>query len=163
MTRLIGDIGGTNARFALAEPDGSLRDERHLLVRDHPDLASAAETYLGERRVSEAVIAVRRRAPDALALHGQGRTDSRTCDSRSRPMTPTCAPSARNQDIRRRLSRRLRTACSVVRRTSSTTNASSLALKSDKGGAGKRLSGRLPKPHRCPCRARLWTCLPDSQ
>src|SRR3954467_7600438 len=40
--------------------------------------------------LSEAVIAVRRRAPDALALHGQGRTDSRTCDSRSGPMTLTC-------------------------------------------------------------------------
>ena len=36
MTRLIADIGGTNARFALVEPDGAVRDERHLLVRDYP-------------------------------------------------------------------------------------------------------------------------------
>ena len=58
MTRLIADIGGTNARFALVEPDGAVRDERHLLVRDYPDLAAAAEAYLGANRVSEAVIAV---------------------------------------------------------------------------------------------------------
>ncbi len=58
MTRLIADIGGTNARFALVEPDGAVRDERYLLVRDYPDLAAAAEAYLGANRVSEAVIAV---------------------------------------------------------------------------------------------------------
>ena len=49
MTRLIADIGGTNARFALVEPDGAVRDERYLLVRDYPDLAAAAEAYLGGR------------------------------------------------------------------------------------------------------------------
>ncbi len=58
MTRLIGDIGGTNARFALVEKDGSVRNERHLLVRDYPDLAAAAEAHLGSERVTEAVIAV---------------------------------------------------------------------------------------------------------
>ena len=36
MTRLIADIGGTNARFALAEPGGTPAEERHLLVRDFP-------------------------------------------------------------------------------------------------------------------------------
>ena len=58
MTRLIADIGGTNARFALVEGAGSVADERHLLVRDYPDPASAIEAYLGGRRVDEAVIAV---------------------------------------------------------------------------------------------------------
>mgnify|MGYP000476368780 CR=1 FL=1 len=58
MTRLIADIGGTNARFALVDGTGPVADERHLLVRDHPDPASAIEAYLGGRRVTEAVIAV---------------------------------------------------------------------------------------------------------
>jgi glucokinase len=58
MTRLIADVGGTNARFALAEVGGAPQDERHLLVRDHPGLAEAALAYLGGRQVEEAVIAV---------------------------------------------------------------------------------------------------------
>ena len=70
MTRLIADIGGTNARFALVEPDGAVRDERHLLVRDYPDLAAAAEAYLGANRVSEAVIAVATPV-ETIELHQQ--------------------------------------------------------------------------------------------
>ena len=58
MSRLIADIGGTNARFALVEAEGDIHDERTLLVRDHPDPAAAIETYLAERRVEDAVIAV---------------------------------------------------------------------------------------------------------
>ena len=58
MIRLIADIGGTNARFALAEPGGAPDDERHLLVRDHAGLGEAALVYLAGRRVEEAVIAV---------------------------------------------------------------------------------------------------------
>lgn len=58
MTRLIADIGGTNARFAMVEGAGSVSDERHFLVRDYPDPAGAIEAYLGSRRVAEAVIAV---------------------------------------------------------------------------------------------------------
>ncbi len=58
MTRLIADIGGTNARFALTESDGPVLDERHFLVRDFPDPAAAIETYLEGRSVDEAVIAV---------------------------------------------------------------------------------------------------------
>jgi glucokinase len=58
MTRLIADIGGTNARFALAELGGLPQDERYLLVRDFPEPAAAIEAYLGGRRVEEAVIAV---------------------------------------------------------------------------------------------------------
>lgn len=58
MIRLIADVGGTNARFALAEPGGALQEERHLLVRDHAGLAEAALAYLAGRPVTEAVIAV---------------------------------------------------------------------------------------------------------
>lgn len=57
MSRLIADIGGTNARFALVEA-GGIHDERTLLVRDYPDPAAAAEAYLARRHVEEAVIAV---------------------------------------------------------------------------------------------------------
>lgn len=56
-TRLVADIGGTNARFALVE-DGRPVAERVLLARDYPGLAEAMRAYLGERRVREAVVAV---------------------------------------------------------------------------------------------------------
>lgn len=46
MVALVGDIGGTNARFALVEPDGSIHDVVRLTCRDHPSLADACETYL---------------------------------------------------------------------------------------------------------------------
>lgn len=58
MTRLIADIGGTNARFALVEPDAPAHDERHLLVQDFPDPGAAIEAYLGDRAIDQAVIAV---------------------------------------------------------------------------------------------------------
>ena len=58
MSRLIADIGGTNARFAIVEGDSPAVDERHLLVADFPDPAAAIEFYLGGRRVEDAVIAV---------------------------------------------------------------------------------------------------------
>jgi glucokinase len=68
MPRLIADIGGTNARFALAPTGGgpgaaTLEAERHLPVSAHPGLAEAAEAYLaglpGARpTIDEAVIAV---------------------------------------------------------------------------------------------------------
>jgi glucokinase len=43
---LIADIGGTNARFALATPDGHIDAERILRCADYPDLAQAAAAYL---------------------------------------------------------------------------------------------------------------------
>jgi glucokinase len=67
MPRLIADVGGTNARFALSHHDGVhapvLDDERHLRVRDHAGLAEAAQAYLashpdGRPAIAEAVIAV---------------------------------------------------------------------------------------------------------
>ena len=44
--RLIADIGGTHARFALAEADGSIGSPQVLRCADHPDLVSAARAYL---------------------------------------------------------------------------------------------------------------------
>ncbi len=74
MLRLIADIGGTNARFALAPavgrtasavgaPPVAVTQERHLRVRDHLDLAAAALAYLedlpgDQPSIDEAVIAV---------------------------------------------------------------------------------------------------------
>lgn len=58
MPRLVGDIGGTNARFALCGPDGQVREERKLPVADHPGLIEAAEAYLAGRKVRDAVFAV---------------------------------------------------------------------------------------------------------
>lgn len=45
--RLIGDIGGTNARFAIAQ-DGRFDHLRILHTGDHPTLAQAARAYLAE-------------------------------------------------------------------------------------------------------------------
>lgn len=56
--RLVGDIGGTNARFALCERGGQPQDERKLPVRDFPGPVEAALSYLAGRRVDEAVFAV---------------------------------------------------------------------------------------------------------
>ena len=45
---LIADIGGTNARFALAFPDGRIGSECILSGADYPDLIQAAAAYLRE-------------------------------------------------------------------------------------------------------------------
>lgn len=46
MVALIGDIGGTNARFALVEADGKVHSVAPLVCRDHPSLVHACEAYL---------------------------------------------------------------------------------------------------------------------
>ncbi len=59
--RLVGDIGGTNARFALVEEGDDLpREEETLACADYPDLGVAAEAYLAARgtRVRDAAFAV---------------------------------------------------------------------------------------------------------
>lgn len=45
---LVGDIGGTNARFAIACPDGSLRHVKVLAVADHPRFDDALAAYIDE-------------------------------------------------------------------------------------------------------------------
>ncbi|SLN74796.1 glucokinase [Oceanibacterium hippocampi] len=58
---LLGDLGGTNARFARREADGSIRDPRNLACADYADPAAAAEAYLatqsGRPRVASLSIA----------------------------------------------------------------------------------------------------------
>ena len=58
---LIADIGGTNARFALAAPDGRISAERILSGAAYPDLIEAAAAYLRdipEPRPRRAAVAV---------------------------------------------------------------------------------------------------------
>jgi glucokinase len=54
----VADIGGTNARFALAEPQGMPREETTLKTADFPGVAEAARAYLKDRQVKSAVFAV---------------------------------------------------------------------------------------------------------
>src|SRR5215831_408646 len=57
--RLVGDIGGTNARFAIAEPGKDPYDVRKLPVAQYPGLVEAVQDYLsGAPMVEEAVLAV---------------------------------------------------------------------------------------------------------
>lgn len=56
--RLLADIGGTHARFALAAPGGLPRDATTLRTHDHADVVAAAEAYLAGRSVEVAVFAV---------------------------------------------------------------------------------------------------------
>jgi len=57
--RLVGDIGGTNARFAIAEPGKHPHNVRKLPAAQYPGLVEAAEDYLsGAPIVEEAVLAV---------------------------------------------------------------------------------------------------------
>ena len=51
--RLIADIGGTNARFALLDNE-EFRDEQVLACADYPDLVSAIESYLRRVGANEA-------------------------------------------------------------------------------------------------------------
>lgn len=64
--RLLADIGGTHARFALAAPGGGPRDALTLRTRDHEDVVAAARAYLQEREVSVAVFAVNGPVEDDL-------------------------------------------------------------------------------------------------
>lgn len=51
---LIGDIGGTNARFALAA-DGVIQGFAALRVADHADIAAAAKAYLASQPNADAI------------------------------------------------------------------------------------------------------------
>jgi glucokinase len=59
--RLVGDVGGTNARFALLDDFGHLQAARTLSTTGHADLAAAVKAYLaplGGPRLREAAIAI---------------------------------------------------------------------------------------------------------
>lgn len=48
-TWLVGDIGGTNARFGLVSPDGAQLHSAVLADADYPGIADAMRAYLGQR------------------------------------------------------------------------------------------------------------------
>ena len=57
--RLLGDIGGTNARFAWqAAPDAAFDDIRTLPCADFPTLEAAMRAYLGERRAAQCAFGI---------------------------------------------------------------------------------------------------------
>ena len=64
--RLLADIGGTNARFALLQA-GDIRDEQVLACADYPDIVAAVEFYL---RGVGATTAGRRPQDAAMAIAG---------------------------------------------------------------------------------------------
>lgn len=61
-TGLVGDVGGTNARFALVDSQGHIRNPRSFPCKDYPSLdaivAEYIETTVGKKRPPRAVIAV---------------------------------------------------------------------------------------------------------
>ncbi len=58
LQRLVTDIGGTNARFALVDDDGRLSDEQTLKTKDFPGIVEAASSYLDGRSIESAVLVV---------------------------------------------------------------------------------------------------------
>lgn len=58
MQRLVSDIGGTNARFALVGDDGWPEDEKNLKTKDFPGVAEAASAFLAGRSVDGVVLVV---------------------------------------------------------------------------------------------------------
>jgi len=58
VTRLVGDIGGTNARFAWVGSSGRPQGSQTLAVRDYPGIAEAISAFAGDNPFAEACIAV---------------------------------------------------------------------------------------------------------
>lgn len=59
--RLVGDVGGTNARFALLSESGLIHSKHTLVSGEHPDITSAIRAYLalvGSPVITEAAIAI---------------------------------------------------------------------------------------------------------
>ncbi len=59
--RLIGDVGGTHARFALLSDQGVIHNNRTLISNDYPNILEAIQTYLemvGSPAIAEAAIAI---------------------------------------------------------------------------------------------------------
>ena len=59
---LVGDVGGTHARFALVDAQGHVRNARTFLAREYASLndvvAEYIQTTVGKKRPPRAVIAV---------------------------------------------------------------------------------------------------------
>lgn len=66
MPRLLADIGGTHARFALVGAAGLPEPATTLRTRDHADVVAAAEAFLDGRRVETAVFAINGPVEDDL-------------------------------------------------------------------------------------------------
>ena len=64
---LIGDIGATNARFALVQPDGNTTRARAYKTNDYPSLTDAIYAYLADEsppaRPTQAVLRLLPRLP----------------------------------------------------------------------------------------------------
>ena len=45
-TRLVGDVGATNARFGLVSPEGVILDSKVFSIDDFPDIGAAIDAYL---------------------------------------------------------------------------------------------------------------------
>lgn len=58
LRRLVSDIGGTNARFALVGRDGRPHGERTLKTKDFPGVVEAIRSYLEGRPVDNVVLVV---------------------------------------------------------------------------------------------------------
>jgi glucokinase len=58
VTRLVSDIGGTNARFAQVGEDGRLIREKTLKTKDFPGVVEAAQAYLDGEPVESVVLVV---------------------------------------------------------------------------------------------------------
>jgi glucokinase len=56
--KLVADIGGTHARFALLTPNGAPTQIQNLKTADFSDLASAVRSYLKTERTESAVISI---------------------------------------------------------------------------------------------------------
>ena len=57
---LIGDVGATNARFALVRPDGIMTAARMYVLNDYASLTDLVDAYLAQEfaRPEQAVLAV---------------------------------------------------------------------------------------------------------
>lgn len=51
MTKLIADIGGTNARFAMVSNDNIISNIQVLACADYPTLSDAVQTYLSDQKI----------------------------------------------------------------------------------------------------------------
>jgi glucokinase len=55
MFDLVGDIGATNARFAIVDENGNISSARTYALDDHPGIGEAIDVYLAEERPGKAL------------------------------------------------------------------------------------------------------------
>ncbi len=103
---LVGDIGATNARFALVGADGALSRHANLLCDDHGSLAEALRTYLDQTAaggLAHAALAVATSPHgDRVTLHQQSLV---LLDRRASRATRRAAPARRQRLLRQRARR----------------------------------------------------------